>query len=267
VFILHGTGANGKSTFLETLSSLLGDYAMRTPTDTLLIKRTGAIPNDVARLKGARFVTAVEADEGHRMAESLVKQMTGGEKITARFLHREWFEFSPEFKIFLATNHKPVIAGTDHAIWRRIQLIPFNVTIPVEQQDKDLALKLRQEASGILAWAIQGTLEWQQGGLRPPEDVMSATKKYRDEMDSIAEFLDDICVEQINATVPVSNLYAAYSTWCETNGERTVAKRELGVKLLERGFGSRRGTGGQRFWIGLGLRAEPSQQELFGNDF
>src|SRR5262249_35693849 len=145
LLILHGEGANGKTTFLETLTAALGDYAARTPTETLLAKRPDAIPNDVARLKGTRFVTASEAGEGVQLAEARVKELTGRDRVPARFLHREWFEFCPEFKLWLATNHKPVIRGTDKAIWDRIRLVPFTVRIAKMKQDKHLLEKLRME--------------------------------------------------------------------------------------------------------------------------
>src|SRR5262249_11201045 len=128
IFIFYGSGANGKSTLITTVHSLLGDYAQQTPTETLLVKKGSGISNDVARLKGSRFVAAVESEDGKQLAEVLVKQLTGGDKITARFLYHEFFEFQPTFKLFLAVNHKPVIKGADHAIWRRIRLVPFNVT-------------------------------------------------------------------------------------------------------------------------------------------
>jgi putative DNA primase/helicase len=160
LFILHGNGANGKSTFLKTISDMLGnDYVTNTPTQTLMVRRGESIPNDIAALKGARLVTAVEAEEGQKLAESLVKSMTGGDKMTARFMRGEFFSFEPEFKIFLATNHKPQISGTDKAIWRRIYLIPFEVTIPDKEKDPDFPDKLREELPGILNWAIEGCLQ------------------------------------------------------------------------------------------------------------
>jgi putative DNA primase/helicase len=151
MFIHHGPGANGKSTFQETISAALGDYAMRTPTETLLVKRPGGVPNDVARLKGARFVTASETEEGRRLAESLVKDLTGQDTISARFMWAEWFDFKPTHALHLSTNHKPEIRGTDAAIWRRIRLIPWAVTIPPAEQDRELPEKLRTELPGVLA--------------------------------------------------------------------------------------------------------------------
>jgi putative DNA primase/helicase len=178
-FILYGTGANGKTTLLQTVSALLKDYARQTATETLLVQRGDGPRNDLARLQGARFVYASEAEGGRRLAEALVKQLTGGDTLTARFLYGEHFEFQPMFKLWLAVNHKPVVQGTDHAIWRRIRLLPFIVTIPVAEQDKRLAEKLQSELPGILRWAVEGCLAWQQEGLEPPLVVKRATGDYR----------------------------------------------------------------------------------------
>jgi P4 family phage/plasmid primase-like protien len=262
LFILHGSGANGKSTFLETLGDLLGDYAQKTPTETLLRKWSGRVPNDLARMQGARLVTAVEAEEGEWLAESLVKQLTGGDRITARFLHREWFEFLPQCKIFLATNHKPAVRGTDQAIWRRIHLVPFRVSIPQAEQDRALGQKLRTELPGILAWAVRGCLAWQDQGLGVPPEVRQATAGYRGEMDILAGFLEDCCVEKHTAQVKVKALYQAYVQWCQANGERATSKLAFGRRLRERGLEQRRGTGGTRYWQGLGLLSEPEQLDL-----
>ena len=184
-FIFYGTGANGKTTFLQTISTLLNDYAQQSPTETFMLRRFGGVPNDVARLKGKRFVSTIEIEQGRRMAESLVKALTGGDTIAARFLFGEFFEFIPQFKLFLGTNHKPVIHGTDLAIWRRIRLIPFLVTIPEEKQDRELVSKLKEELPGILNWAIKGCLAWQKDGLGVPEEVKAATDEYRKEPRSL----------------------------------------------------------------------------------
>lgn len=255
IFILHGTGANGKSTLLEAVAATLGDdYAQQTPTSTLMVKRNDANSNDIARLRGARFVSAVEAEEGQRLAESLVKQMTGGDRLTARFLYSEHFEFRPEFKLFLGTNHKPQIRGTDYAIWRRIRLIPFNVTIPEDEQDKNLPGKLRAETPGILKWMLEGCLVWQKEGLGMPDEVKSATEGYRMEMDKLADFLDERCITAPHAKVKISDLYKTYLDWCEENGEKASNKRIFGEKIRERGFtNSRSGHGGTWWWEGIGL--------------
>jgi putative DNA primase/helicase len=254
LFILYGTGANGKSTFTDAVRTLLGDYSQQTPVDTLMIKRGQTIPNDIARLKGTRLVTASEAEEGQRLAESLVKQMTGGDPLAARFLHAEWFEFLPEFKVWLATNHKPMIYGTDNAIWRRIRLIPFTVTIPPEEQDRDLGRKLRAELPGILAWAVRGCLEWQRVGLGAPEEVKQATRGYRDEMDKLGGFLDECCVLNAQAQAGASELYLAYSEWCEANGEKAVSGTRFGRQMAERGFDRERKNYG-KVYLGIGLLA------------
>ena len=255
LFIFWGGGANGKSTFLQAMSHVLGDYSMSTPTETLLVKRRGAIPNDVARLKGARFVVACEADAENRLAESLIKQMTGGDTISARFLHQEWFDFEPTHKVFFGTNHKPVIKGTDYAIWRRIRLVPFEITIPEDERDKSLPEKLKAEAAGILAWAVQGCLNWQQNGLGAPEEVKAATDSYREEMDMLGEFLKDRCRQsQLMARVSSKDLYEAYTAWCQDNGQEPVGQRAFVSALKEKGFKrSRIGNGGVRGWIGVEL--------------
>jgi len=253
-FICYGTGANGKSTFLEALSAALGDYAQKTPTETLLTKRGGGIPNDVARLRGARMVTAVEAEEGRHMAESLVKQMTGGDTVAARFLHQEFFEFVPAFKLWLATNHKPVIRGTDYAIWRRIRLIPFTVTIPEEDQDHGLGEKLKAELPGILAWAVRGCTEWQKNGLGTPSEVSQATDAYRAEMDVLGSWLDSCCTLGPTASGRAGELYNSYKEWCAVSGERATGSKTFWQALEERGFDKARDTKGV-FYIGIGLLA------------
>lgn len=260
MIIFHGSGANGKSTFLETVSGILSDYAMQTPTETLLVKRPGAMTNDVARLKGARFVTASESEFGQRLAEGLIKQMTGQDTISARFLHQEYFDFKPTHKIFLGTNHKPIIHGNENAIWRRIKLVPFDVTIPPEERDRNLPSRLQEEWPGILAWAVRGCLEWQQTGLGDPETVIKATLTYRTEMDVFNDFLTDCCLEAEQLQVTSKALYAAYSTWCEENGEKPLAQNIFGRRLKDRGLKqSRVGTSGAKAWLGLGL-ASPAVQ-------
>ena len=213
LFIFFGSGANGKSTFLRAVNMISGDYGQQTATETLLVRQRGAIPNDIARLKGARFITASEAEAEQRLAESLIKQMTGGDIISARFLHQEWFDFEPTYKIFLGTNHKPVIKGTDYAIWRRIKLVPFEVTIPEQERDRDLLNKLQEELPGILAWAVNGCLEWQKNGLGVPEEVSEATKEYKNEMDIISDFINECCIEGEGYHVLSRDLYNTYKEW------------------------------------------------------
>ena len=251
LFFLHGVGSNGKSTFLKTIGSVLGDYAMWTPVDTLLTKRGDTIPNDVARLAGARLVCAAEADEGRRLAEGLVKQMTGDDKIPARFMRAEWFEFEPTFKIFLAANHKPVIRGTDYAIWRRIKLIPFEVKFFGEDEDgepkKDLGLseKLLGELPGILAWAVKGCMAWQVNGLMEPARVKAATAEYKSELDIIQAFIDERCVVGMSQyRVQASALYNEFKTWCSDSGERDITRTMFGKRLADKGYHKTRESSG-----------------------
>jgi putative DNA primase/helicase len=255
MFIHHGPGANGKSTFQETVSAALGDYAMRTPTETLLVKRTGGVPNDVARLKGARFVTASETEEGRRLAESLVKDLTGQDTISARFMWAEWFDFKPTHALHLSTNHKPEIRGTDAAIWRRIRLIPWAVTIPSAEQDRELPEKLRAELPGVLGWIVRGCLEWQREGLRAPEEVRQATRAYRAEMDVLAAFLADCCVRGEEETAFAGELWGAWKSWCEETGEQHGTQKRFGGRLAERGFLNHRDSKtGRKVWSGVSLR-------------
>jgi putative DNA primase/helicase len=257
MFINHGGGANGKSTFQETIAVALGDYAMRAPTEMLLARRAGGIPNDIARLKGSRFVAASETEEGRRLAESLIKDLTGQDTITARFMRAEWFDFKPTHKLWLSTNHKPEIRGTDAAIWRRIRLVPWVVTIPPAEQDKRLAAKLRDELPGILAWIVQGCLEWRREGLQPPDEVKRATGRYRAEMDVLAAFIDEECVVYERASATAKALYSAYREWCEENGEKPESQRRFGGRLKERGFENGKITAGPHKgnveWHGIGL--------------
>lgn len=257
-FLLWGqTGSNGKSTLLELLRHVAGDYALNSSPDVLMSQRGGRGPeNDVARLRGARLVTASESGETRRLDEERVKRLTGGDTYTARFLHREYFEFRPQFKLWLAANNKPEIRGTDNAIWRRVRLIPFSVTIPPEEQDPELPAKLQKEAPGILHWAVQGCLEWQRRGLDPPPEICDATAEYRAEQDAVGRFIAERCTILEQLRVKTGHLYEAYVTWCQRSGETPIAKRSMGMRLKddERFRDDRDGAG--RWWVGLGLNAD-----------
>jgi putative DNA primase/helicase len=255
MFINHGTGANGKSTFQEIISAALGDYAMRTPTEMLLAKRSDGVPNDVARLKGSRFVSASETEEGRRLAESRIKDLTGQDTITARFMRAEWFDFEPVHKLWLSTNHKPEIRGTDAAIWRRIRLVPWTISIPPAEQDKKLPEKLRAELPGVLAWIVRGCLEWRYKGLHAPDEVRRATVEYRAEMDVVGAFLAECCVLGSDQDVSAADLYKAYGEWCKDTGEAQVKQRRFGGQLTERGAFERYrgGKSGSHRWRGLDL--------------
>ena len=252
MFILFGTGANGKSTFLNTIMNLLGDYASATHTQTFMKKSGEQMTNDLARLRGTRFVTTTETEQGRRLSEPLIKQITGNDRITARFLYGEFFNYIPTFKIWMATNHKPVIKGTDHGIWRRIKLIPFLTRIEEENQDKHLEQKLMQEAPGILNWLIEGTGRWCKEGLRPPRIVVNATAEYRAEMDVIGDFIRERCELKMGVCIRARELFKCYQDWCDENNERACSERFFGLRLKEIGIEQKR-LGDGRYWQGVCL--------------
>jgi putative DNA primase/helicase len=249
IFILHGGGANGKSVLLGALQGLLGSYAKAAAPDLLMVKHAERHPTEVADLRGARLVVAIESGEGRRLHETLVKTMTGGDRLKGRFMREDFFEFEPAFKLWLATNHKPAIRGTDHAIWRRIRLIPFEVTIPERDRDQRLPEKLKAELRGILAWCVQGCYAWQEDGLSPPKEVLTATESYRAEMDVVAKFIEEACVLHPQAEIKSSYLYRAYKAWCENTGERYESQTSFSKRLDERGF-KKRHSGGT-VWKGI----------------
>jgi putative DNA primase/helicase len=263
--ILYGFGKNGKTTLVELLHEVLGDYARNTDVETLLIKKYQGVGNDVAALKGARFVSAAEVEKGRRLAESKVKQLTGRDTVTARFLFGENFDFKPEFKLWLSTNNKPVIQGTDDAIWDRIRLIPFTQRFEGSKADPKLPDKLRAELAGVFAWMVEGCLEWQEHGLEEPKTVADATKQYREEMDTLAAFFEDRCVIREGLLTPASRLYKQYQMWCDDAGEHAETQKMFGMRLSERGFVSEKIKRGQhkdrKGWRGIGLRADDPEPE------
>jgi putative DNA primase/helicase len=263
--ILYGFGKNGKTTLVELLHEVLGDYARNTDVETLLIKKYQGVGNDVAALKGARFVSAAEVEKGRRLAESKVKQLTGRDTVTARFLFGENFDFKPEFKLWLSTNNKPVIQGTDDAIWDRIRLIPFTQRFEGSKADPKLPDKLRAELAGVFAWMVEGCLEWQEHGLEEPKTVADATKQYREEMDTLAAFFEDRCVIREGVMTPASRLYKQYQMWCDDAGENAETQKMFGMRLSERGFVSEKIKRGQhkdrKGWRGIGLRADDPEPE------
>lgn len=258
LFVLYGSGANGKSTFLQTVKDLLGCYSRALPPESLLVDKTrkGGPFNDLAMLRGMRFVITLEIEDGATMAESLVKGMTGGDTLSARKLYHEFFDFMPTFKIFMATNHKPIVKGTGEAIWRRIRLIPFVVTIPPEERNKNLRQELNAELSGILNWALAGLDKWKTSGLNNPKEVTLATNEYRHEMDIMLEFLEDHCEMGVNHYVEIQSLYSAYCSWCEESNLRVMSKPRFVKSMLQRGHDRVRRHGGIRMLSGISLKTD-----------
>lgn len=256
IFFLTGTGGNGKSKFVEAIQGVLGDYASQTNADTFIKKKhDNAINNDIARLDGVRFVSAMESEQGEQLAESLVKQLTGGDKIAARFLRKEFFEFRPAFKIFFSTNHKPIIKGTDEGIWRRIRIIPFNARFSGKNRDTNLSKKLEKEKAGILSWAVEGFKLWQKEGLIPPQSIDQATKEYRDDMDIIKPFIDEYCIVDESSQELAKILYSAYSWFGSKSGDITVKHNKAFYRLLEsQGYRLVVGYGNKRYVKGLKLK-------------
>ena len=255
-FFLYGAqGANGKSTFVETLIDILGEYARQTPTDTLMVQRgqSGAT-NDLARLKGVRLIVAPETEDGGRLNEGLIKRLTGGDTVTARFLHQEFFDFRLQGKIWMTGNHKPQIRGTDGAIWRRVALLPFHVVIPVEERDRGLKAKLLAERDGIFSWMIDGYLAWRREGLEKPAAIVEAVDEYRTEQDSMGRFLDENVEYDKNFTVSSSDLYKRYALWSKSNGEYAVSQTRFSKDLKARGILVDKNGAGNMVVRGMALR-------------
>ena len=249
LFLCHGRCANGKSTLLNALRSALGEYATNTPFSTFELNQSSQT-NDVAALCGLRFVTASETSESKRLNEARVKAISGGDPVTARFLFGEYFTYYPAYKVWLGMNHRPSIAGVDDGIWRRIRLIPFNVSFK-DREDKNLAQTLEVERPGILAWAVTGAVKWLNGGLTEPKAVIAATEQYRQESDIIGQFLADCTTAQESAKVAAGELYKAYVEWCKANGEKELTGTTFGRRMKERGIDSVRSN--HVFYLGIGV--------------
>lgn len=233
LFICFGNGCNGKSTFMDVITTIMGTYALNMQSESIMIrKHTSAVNTDIARLNGSRFVTVAEPQEGMKLNESLVKQLTGGDKITARFLFGEEFEFKPQFKMWISTNHKPIISGTDNGIWRRIVLIPFTVKIPKEKIDRNLAFKLRKEMPQIMKWAVDGCIMWQKEGLEKPQIIQEASDEYREEMDVLSKFVAD-CIEEGSSSdkIKANELYEIYCNWANNNNEYCHTNTRFGKEF------------------------------------
>jgi putative DNA primase/helicase len=260
VFFFYGPTASGKSTFSRALLTIAGEYAAVTDFDTFLKRPvTGGPRNDIARLAGARIVCSVEVEDGQQLAEGLVKQLTGGDTISARLLHKEFFEFRPTFKIFLAANHRPRARADDDAIWRRLTVIPFNTTIPENERDPSLREQFGDpdgSAPAILAWAIEGCRLWRRDGLGNPPVVKDATAAYRKDADQFVNFSDECLAFAVDSWISARDLRDAYETYCRENGERDpLPGKRVATCLKDRGCEKVRHNG-VRGWRGLRLVRE-----------
>ncbi len=255
IFLLYGLGENGKSTFTMTIRKLMAGYGERLNAEDLMIKDkgNGGPKEGIANLKNKRYIIGSELQDGRKLDTSLVKDMTGGETIKARRLYEHDVEFTPTFKLWLYGNHKPIITDSTISIWRRMKQIPFVVSIPKEKRDDDLQLKLEAELPGILAWAVEGCLEWQKHGLNEPSAVTTATAQYRQDQDILGDFLEDCCIIEFLANVQKTELKAEYLNWCQTNGVDPVTQKIFKARLIEKGINDGR-INKTRYWTGLRLR-------------
>ncbi len=265
--IAYGSGANGKSTFLKTLRKVMGsDYAAESAPDLLMTKdRGGAHPTERADLAGKRLITTIEVEDGRHLAENFVKQLTGGDEIKVRRMRENFWTLEPTWKIFMATNNRPEIKGTDFGVWRRIRLIPFSVTIPPGGQDTALGEKLEAEASGILAWAVRGCQEWQKTGLQDPPAVTDATAEYKSDSDILGRFFADCCVLMPGARAEAGTLYEIFKTWYdqECSGE-PMNGTIFGRRLTELGYKVDK-IGGKKWRLGIGLGEMVAKRDRLAN--
>lgn len=260
--ILFGAGKNGKSVTIGALARVWGDYAVNIAAESLMVKRSEGPRSDLARLHGARLVTASEGEAGTYLAESVVKQITGDDAITVRRLYENEFQFRPGAKIFLATNHEPRIRGTDEGIWRRLWLLPFTVTIPEGKRDPAILERLEAEGAGILNWCLEGLRRYQENDCRlaPPEKVLAATARFRSESDMVGRFLAQEMKTDPMGTIERTVLYKIYLKWCEDEGEKPVSNRAVIKYLRERGFGERK-LGGAMCWMGIRIKNAIEEEE------
>jgi putative DNA primase/helicase len=235
-FVLYGTGANGKSTFEAILSEAFGDYAQAAPPGLLMARKHEGHPTELAALSGARFVTATEVNAGAQWDEEKVKMLTGGDTIKARRMHEDFWEFRPTHKLWISTNHQPETRDNSIGFWRRIRMIPFTERIPAEEQDPHLLEKLRGELPGILAWAVEGCLAWQQNGLGISKRVNDATASYRHHQDLLGRFLEDCCDQGAGYRVKAQELFTTYVSWARLNREPDLSQKQFGERIRERGF-------------------------------
>lgn len=257
LLVLYGGGSNGKSTLMETLLALFGDYGHRAAPSTFLAQHREGPRPDIADLKGCRFLSALETAEGDRLDEATVKALCGGDAIRARHLYARAFTFQPQFTPWLATNHRPIVRGQDYALWRRLKLVPFDVLFEGDRQDPTLKAQLRDELPGLLTWAIEGCQWWQSDGLGQPKEVTAATDAYKSEMDVTGDYLSECCELGLTFTEAAGDIYKSYVAWCEGNRYRPASQTAFGSALTERGYRRERAGSGRYLRHGLRLRSQP----------
>ena len=261
MFFFYGTGANGKSVFLNTLAAAWGDYATHAPLGMFMETKNERHPTDLAKLHGARLVIATEVGQGNRWDEAKIKAMTGGDTISARFMRQDFFDYKPQFKLMIAGNHKPSLRNVDEALRRRLHLIPFTVTIPLEKRDKTLSERLWAERDGILTWAIRGYTEWQRVGLNPPASVLTATEEYFQYQDNVGRWIADECQFHHRAVSTPTELYQSWKVWAEKLGEHPISMKRFSEELTRKGFEKRRGVKGMQF-LGIAINGKVIEDVL-----
>ena len=235
--LFYGRGANGKTTFINVISKVLGHYAHNLPFSTVELRQRASIPNDLAALDGKRFVTASETNDGIRLNEARIKALTGCDVLSARFLHGEWFSFQPVAKFVLAVNHKPVVRDDSKGFWRRIRLVPFTQCFDGSTRDDQLEQRLLQEGPGILQWIVDGCLKWQAEGLGGASAIQAATEEYQEESDPLSDFLETCIESDPNGQARAGELYAAYVKLTERQGvprQDRLSGKEFGQRIAER---------------------------------
>lgn len=252
--IFHGVGANGKSTLVEVIRRLLGDYAASVDPG-LLIDRGEAHPTGVADLFGLRLALTHESDKGRRLAEGTIKRLTGGDAITARRMREDFWTFDPSHSLVMVTNHAPIVTGTDEGIWRRLRIVPFQVVIKVDDRDPDLPNRLYDERDGILCWLVDGYRSYLKHGLDEPEKVTAATKGYRDGSDMLGLFVEERCLVMAGCHVKSSELFAAWMSWCVKENYPAGTQKAFSDALADRGFDKKK-SDGVMLWQGIGLASD-----------
>ena len=253
-FFFYGSGGNGKSTFVDTLIHILGDYALISPMTTFTVSRINEHPTELARLQGSRLTVSQETEAGKRWSESRIKAITGGDPITARYMRQDYFTFIPQFKLIITGNQKPTLRSVDEAMRRRLHIVPFNVTISQEEQDSNLPYKLIKEAPGILSWIIQGCLNWQNEGLAPPDIVRQASKEYFEEEDIIKQWINECCVIGLDKIETSGKLFESCSLWLNRSGEFKMSQKLFSRSLMDHGFKRTKDSQGRRAFKGLCLK-------------